>query len=774
MVEKKYFCTCAAQPFFLCPFRKMSNNDTHLSHTICVNTADAVETSSEGRFRLQISTNGPPTNAMKLSLGSLEFPMVQYTIENDWCMIYFSEGFRIFQDVSVFTFAETTYEHQPVDRLVQVRLPLHLNPIVNYSILGTQICIECAYPHNLWPHPRRCIVPLYYWGDVELVCSPLGKVSLNELLANRCLEYKSEREFLIPTTFWEECVGVPHSKAGFLHTPTVPSPHALAELLTKCIDETSVTTSYRFAYDARANMFEFRATRFPEGKRKLRLSVFPTKLSRRIGYCSEVSATFSDSTLSEAASHSDTPSLSLPANPFHDWFAVNLAEGWYQPSHRPMCTGAPLRLTEQLELSMNRLYFPILHPIASHTCTSHFMMFSDPSGFTHNCAVPPGKYTTVSLSRHLEREMTRLANTSLPGCVFSVHFDQDQHRFVFSCEHRNQAGKVLPAKFSLLLQHSTQFDPARIGFEASALHGSDTYLSSFPVYLPMAEGREQSNVYKVTEIGHLERIRIQSSPLPTMNALIVNYDEKESILHVRTFVHHLPFAHGLDVGNLVSIGKCPPTCLLVMDEETAEWKEAEFDSAPIAARYGTNAIVVDPVERKTASEACPLDLFLKIKHTPSLSGHVDTVILLGTQVEPFNLCFSPSLPNSVKCGMLGFHEGATQWGLDGTIRTAGLHRLPPFDAPRVLSMDHPDYVLMYLLDGKRSITTHHFDRGTATAPFAKIVLYPMFREERMLPKEATCFGSEKMNLITVYFANPDGSPYHFHGVDFSFSLNVLV
>ena len=117
-------------------------------------------------------------------------------------------------------------------------------------------------------------------------------------------------------------------------------------------------------------------------------------------------------------------------------------------------------------------------------------------------------------------------------------------------------------------------------------------------------------------------------------------------------------------------------------------------------------------------------------------------------------------------------SGAVLWGVDGMIASGNL-RLPPFEAKAVHSLDHPDYILMYIEEGKKSTGIQHRYENNTSAPFAKLVLYPMFREERMLPRETTLLGSEMMNTFTIKFKNPDGTPYHFHNVDFSFSLNFV-
>ena len=88
-------------------------------------------------------------------------------------------------------------------------------------------------------------------------------------------------------------------------------------------------------------------------------------------------------------------------------------------------------------------------------------------------------------------------------------------------------------------------------------------------------------------------------------------------------------------------------------------------------------------------------------------------------------------------------------------------------------MDHPDYILIHFSEGKLTTGLQHTYGSKSTSPFAKLVLYPMFREERMLPRETTLLSGESLSTFTIRFTNPDGTPYHFHGANFSFSLNFI-
>ena len=88
------------------------------------------------------------------------------------------------------------------------------------------------------------------------------------------------------------------------------------------------------------------------------------------------------------------------------------------------------------------------------------------------------------------------------------------------------------------------------------------------------------------------------------------------------------------------------------------------------------------------------------------------------------------------------------------------------------NLDHPDYVLITLTSANGGAIEHTYN-GSSRNVFCKLTLYPLFREERMLPRDAPTVGPS-MGRFTLGFHNPDWTPYQFHGAEFSFSLNLMI
>jgi len=747
-------------------------------------TSDAIQ-KGEGEFVMKLSGDNPRLNAVKLALGSLELPIVQWTIEEDWSLMYFSEGFRLYAESSWLRIQEKT---ENASNTIQIHLPLYLNTIVEIKQMGSNyFAVKTEFPHGLWVEGKRCILPAIFWADVEIICSEVGKINISKLYEERNLEYLSEYEFLIQSK-------TPKSTAknvlGSLYVPTIPSPQALCDLLNFALTYSQSLGSYSVKYNTEQNIANLQSSKYPENSSTLSFKLFGSDLARILGYPSEEhTQKFYKKTVSETSMtnvenvqfnlqdglNSDPP-LILPSEAFPAWMKVQVTPGWYSPAHRPMCTGSPLRIGTEIENAFNKLYFQIPERIPKGHASSHFLVFSDPSGIQHLCPILAGKYTPETICTYLEEEMTRLSRKLVPHTQFSIDYDYISKTFTFSCEIR-QDNIVVPAPFKISFNHPASVDSSRFGFPATCLKGSDTYTSK-EVYIPFMSWtknkRSHTNSYKLTEIGHQKRFIFESTSISNITGLIKAYDSSCSELIIMTYVGQLPFVNGLQEHDVITILPCNDVDLFDYDTNENNWVLKEFSACRLAFHLGKNGIIVNFGDMKNYNNApntAQTHIRVRVRSAHDLSQTIGSVVNISIENEPFNLCFG-NLPKSIPSKCLGFGKGAIQWGLNGSVRSGDLH-LPPFIADAVHSLDHPDYVLLYIEEGKKNLGLQHRAQNSTTTPFAKLVLYPMFREERMLPRDTTLLGSEFLSTFTIKFKNPDGTPYHFHDVDFSFSLNFI-
>jgi hypothetical protein len=750
---------------FFVPLCEMSSQ---VIHTVCMQTSDAIK-KSEGEFVMKLGGDNPRLNAVKIALGSLELPMVQWTIEEDWNHIYFSEGYKINQEASWLRIDEKT---DIATNTIQIHLPLYLNAIASIKQIGEYLNIKTEYPHGLWADGKRSIIPCINWGEVSIICSCIGKISLTTLVGIDQIEYLSETEFMIPNVHME---AIENSHFGYVHLPTIPSPQALCDLLTFNFTYAKSLGSYHVQYDSKCNVANILSSKYPDDASYLRIRLFGCNLVKLLGYMSDEHNGYfvkkKEKGLSIPVVRFDLPEeteppLMLKSEPFPGWMAVNIMPGWYAPSNRPMCTGQPLRINTEFESAFNRLHFSVPEKIPRGHATSHFIVFCDPTGIQHMCPIFAGKYSSVQFCTYLEDEMTKLASKVIKDIQFSIDYDTIEKKFTFSCEIRQSKDQVTPAPFSLLFNHPASIDSSRIGFPVVNLKGSDTYTSE-EVVIPFLKwnSRHHFNTYNISEISHQKRFLLEAFPISQMIGVIKEFDKDSSELILMTHVGQLPFVHGLQVNDVVSIMPTNKCELFVND--TGTWETKEFATCPIAPIPGKSGVVMELNAKYLSS----IFVRIKVRFSGLLANYIDKVVAINTDVEPYNLCFG-TLPRSIPSKTLGFGHGAIQWGIDGSI-TSGNLKIAPYIAKAVHCLDHPDYVLVFLEEGKKNLSLQHTVQNNSTSHFAKLVLYPMFREERMLPRDTTLLGSELYSKFTISFKNPDMTPYHFHDADFSFSLNFI-
>lgn len=730
----------------------MSPEREQIVHTLCFHTRDAL-TRDEGRFTFKMPGDAPRLKAIKIALGSLEFPMVQWTIEREWNLMYVNEGIHL--TLSNRTFHMRTRaltSHGDVADTILI-LPQRLNPIVKWRVRGDRAIATCAHPHGLWSPGggSRCLADFAWWGDACIVASPLGTVHLRD-----DAQYVSDLEFSIVLS---EADGVIHNandvapRAGCVYFPDPPSLNALCEMLNTLARNAGGDARVAFDYNAGRNrtMVALRSLNGPQ-----RVSVITTPLSILLGLGSAA-----ESRTEEVGSSNVVELVTEPVAGW--WSSITLPPGWYGPSHRPMCTMSPRNLHAELEFGLNRLNFGLPESVVEGSFTSHFLVFVDPSGSTLFCPVPVGRYDPDTLCSVLERGMTLLSRQHTPGVEFSVVYRDD--RFAFACEVRDANGRVRSAPFVLAFNHKMQFEPERIGFDSVLMSGSASYASVHECRVWASR-----NIYRVGAEQGQDRLRVHGSPSYSMLGVVLRYEPKEGALVVRTHVGQLPASHGLAEGDVVRVVTSDDDSEIFVSSDDG-WMTKRVRSCPLSPAWDRIAPVLASKDDKDVLFSTVLRI--RVRANDELNECVGATIGLAPIVRPFNMCLG-SLSRSIPPHLLGAEEGAMQWGIDGAcVQPESGKCIAPYVMPFVHSLDHPDYVLMYLDEGKRSTLLQHAYGAHASSPFCKLVLYPLFREERMLPRDTTMISGESLTTFTIRFTNADGSPYKFHGAEFSFSLNLV-
>lgn len=699
--------------------------------TLCFHTKDAVER-DDSSFTFEV----PPLKvkgAMKVVLSSCEFPMTQYTIEDDWARFYMNEGIRIeAPEQSKLKFA---IRGEDGDQSVEAVLPMRLNPIRSVERRSAgRLVLHCQYEHGL----ENGVLWRAGLSDVRVVGSVAGDLPLRDLWERGKLDVSSsptEVHVLDASLPMNACDGASH-----LHVPTIHSPAFLASLLE---DVLARTLGARVLVRYEEDSFHVTLAGLPPSTF---FRFFRTPLLASLG-------------ISSAAMHADeTGRLVVPSEPSKLWDYVQMMPGFYAPCHRPGCIGPPYRFGTELESLLNRFYFPLLSQDSNPS--THNLIFADNKGHILKCTITPGRYTPLTMCDELSLQMTRAVQSVAKETFFYVTYEKD--RFTIACERR-QRNRMVPCEFGLLFHHPLGVDPFRFGFTAQPLSGSSIYTSHHScktINTSLAQSRAQANLVRVSEQVTEKRFRFHSTPPPNLIGVVVS-KPKEKHVAVRTFVNQQVFVSGCQPGDVLRLCPCGATQLRAQEGQVVDATET---ACTLKDEEEYSCVVTDTDEQ---------DPSLLVLRVPNLTGLyvAGSCFYLLHQAEPWNMHFGKehSLPHT----LVGFPARAVQWGgEDGSTVTRNPRmRLPPFEAPHTFDLDHPDYVLITLsTNGSQGVDHMHGQESRNV--FCKLSLYPQFREERGLPRDANLNSTASGNRFQIAFFNPDlRSRYHFHGAEFSFSLS---
>ena len=659
--------------------------------TLCFHTKDAQK--KNGSFTFSMKKNNVRIPASRVALASCEFPMVQQTIENSWNRFYYCEALRITAKMS---YLNITLMSSIDNETFVVRIPVHLNK-AKCKFVGKTLRVTTEEFHNVCGE-RSVLSKLFRF---KLIGMNDGDHEIREV------KYVDEYTFDIRS--------FPHksiNEDANLLALGLDSPFHLAIALTEASQRVNLPVS--FTYEAEKDLI---VPKISEMEKKKEFMIHPSPLASFCGF----SVNFSAKTMPSESGY---------------WFQYSIMpNGFYMPAHRPMCVGQPLKFSDELEQSLNRLYFPIF-VTQNNDLSEYRLVFSDPFGKVHICTIPCGQYTTNSICAYLQASMTETVND--PNTRYYVSYEKQ--RFIFECETKSIDGWQ-NAIFNLHFHHPLSVSPSRFGFLAQPYSGQERYTSAEIVHV----ADNVRNLIRVSEESQKKRLVIHAAAVPSMLGVVSSWDEDGIILD--TFVNRMPFASGLQEGDIVRLSSMEQ-----VDFENAENRRSS--KTPVS--LGIQSYVV-------AASPSPLQIKIKLP-----SGLLSSLKITGigiqiiAEVQPWNMHFGK--PNCLPASMMGWPETAVIWGRDGC--TDGL---PPYIAPNVYNFDHPDYVCITFSEGSGLSLEHNYNASVHPI-FCKLSLYPLFREERMLPRDTSLlhgsFGS-----FTVAFWNPDmKTPYHFHGAEFSLSL----
>ena len=704
-----------------------------------------------------------PTRVM---LASVELPLSQQSIEEGWSRVHFTERIHITagaRDFRVLTSYTSAADGPVVQKEAVAQLPLHQNEIESTLMNGaTQtLTVRCVEPHGLYAY-GECVLPyMESWGDAEILGCSSGAFHLLDAHTDGRLQPVDDYTFSIKIPNGAE--EPDDSSSGVVYVPSPTSFGALAAFLSAYVQLSPIRGGVKIGYDVDQNRLVVEAPHYPPDSETLTVTIGGDNLTSRLGLTPGTTRRFtrnsldagtlpsgeSDPSLSTqqlmlatgnyGPQQSNLPPLHLTSSPLA-WPYVRLRRGHYAPTKKSHTPSPPQRIQAEVDVQFNRFLLR-----RREDGSAPAIVFIDPAGMARIADVMPGRYSADSLAAQLTRVMSDAS-----AATFTVAFSGNA--FTVACVNSGLQGS--PRTFSILFAHPRSMESARLGFDEITYDGASSYTSSNVVTVPQMQWPyaqpllQHTNLYQLSEDHSRARMRFVSVAPPPVIGVITTSDD--NLLTLDCFASGRPVSHGFAIGAVISL--------------TSPGKSFEIN--------GTQTLPADPgFARGIVYEQPEPNVVVLRVHTSLWLSEVGRVVALSVPVEPLSLCFHPSAENGI-AHRLGFDPRVYEHGYDGITHTQ-IGKLPPYYAPNVYDLDHPDFVLMYLREGKRTSLTHHYAQSVASLPFAKIVLYPVYREERALMRETVLSSGESMNRFTIDLSNPDGTRYELNGSRFSFTLNFI-
>jgi len=663
----------------------------------------------------------------QITLGSVELPLAQYTIENNWKNLYFDEGLDLIvsspQDISV-----TQFIIEEDGTEVVGQLPPQLNPIVDVTPNpSTNPIFTTLYPHMLDLRGE------YTWGDVmELISTPILDTDFTQLSSsNPNLVIISDTVFQInnlpaPVAF------VPVAGIfGYVRAPTIPSPVYLSQLVTAALN-LEVPNHWRLTYDPTEGTFKLKWIGSGCDAREVSPAfvMIPSNnsLAAIMGFgrvnvpiplpSPEAKAPASDFDLIRSREVPDIKELCLISSQcFTCKSKICVDPGNYNPNE----------LGANLMRQFNRFYFDpgCFDPLNPMVPPPINFVYSDECGACRTVVVPYGLYTPDTLAEYIESQIFPV----IPS--ISIRWNNVTGQFCFDAEEM----------FGLEFDVSNPDLAMRLGFLPLCYRNSTSYKSPKPFYVPVKgccastiPDRFLSYNYNILLIGTQRKYDIEVCKTRCLNA-VTAVDNGDGTMTLTTMYGNpaAPIAHGYQPHDVVDItvaatGDTYP--LMVTEVNAYNQFTVELGSIPFATFAGT---------------LC--------------------TCLHGSIVG--NLYFAPDCQqeNPIMPFILGFLNEDFLWQPNQT----------GFTSPSCFNLDWPSYLLIEIIDPNGATrNNHNWEGDNKPRIFGKIVLYPQYRMERMFPIQMYLPDLRTINRMKFRFLNPDHTLYQLHGRDWSMTLVFVV
>ncbi len=712
-----------------------------LEYTVAIDSRnrDRQQYPEPNDFSLDINfSRGLPITRMYM--GSIELPLPQQTVEEEWSRLYFDEGTTFIvnseEDLCLRTLTIQEFDGSIVESII----PIWLNPIIDVDISDPLAPIfTTAFDHALE------LRGFWNWGTpIRLISTDLTDPTFIDLTINN-----NNLSILSPTEFQISGLAVPFVPSGnpfgYVHAPAIANPAVLAEIITGGFDAV-VPNRYQVLFDPFCGRFCIRM-------RSLTCNILLAP-DQRYDQDHFVSATAAPATLIVGGDNCLASVLGFGCTnipfplgqeavykgicgqfEFRCMSCIRITPAFY--------VQAP-NFAAEIQIQTNRLFFdcPCAGLPAEMQPAPPMFVFSDSCGSCYVITLPCGRYTPDTFAMALQDAM----NTSGTMNTYSVTF-----QVTSSSASNNKLVGLLTGSFVFASTDGSSFglefdDPrnnlsTRLGFTSICYRGQNSYKSE-TLYIPLKGCdcttmplRFIENVYSPFIRSSMKRLGIQSCkarPLNLTTALATTLVGDE-VLRITTNMAAVPVAHGYQPEDVINI---------------------------------TVNNVIYQVRVISVIDAFSFDVEIGgIAALLSLANEPVCTSLFGPVI--LNLYFSEDCGHySMRSELTGFPPQAILW--------TGPDYLPAI-APNQFSLDPPDYLLIeFEKPNESTYIQHQWKNDVKNRIFGKIVIYPGYRMERMFPIEAVFQGMKIINQLQIRILTPQHELYNFHGRDWSMTLVFVV
>jgi hypothetical protein len=288
--------------------------------------------------------------------------------------------------------------------------------------------------------------------------------------------------------------------------------------------------------------------------------------------------------------------------------------------------------------------------------------------------------------------------------------------------------------FGLSFEQKECVKSSMFGFAHSVYEGSNEYVSESPIHVPVlgcaAAPRHPRRRYSLQLSAPTQQAAVESRAIRLAMAEGITRSELLPDLRAGDLCH-------LTGTGLVHVSRGYPRLQLMRTEQGAvasclKLKFDETDDTP------SGIVTVAP------------DLTFVLHHEAGVGEHRLKPRILGFQSAIYETNGVHIDPLPVRCNPAPLYVRA----------------------PNCVDFDPPAYVLVCLESPNVNASSSHraiLEDGRVIHPFAKVCFVP-YRVERINPAELRIPEGDSVGVINICLLNPDGTPYHTHGKQFSLSI----